>query len=69
MKNYTKSEQNHAKYLVFTQNFNPRYLLEKTKFKNFLVSISTLDELFNDTTHISLRLYIGQNCLNKKNPF
>ena len=29
MKNYTKSEQNHAKYPVFTQNFNPRYLLEK----------------------------------------
>ena len=28
MKNYTKSEQNHAKYPVFTQNFNPRYLLE-----------------------------------------
>ena len=23
-KNYTKSEQNHAKYPVFTQNFNPR---------------------------------------------
>ena len=29
MKNYTRSEQNHAKYPVFTQNFNPRYLLEK----------------------------------------
>ena len=34
MKSYTKSEQKHAKYTVFTQNFNPRYLLEKkTYFK------------------------------------
>ena len=31
MKNYTKNEQNHAKYPVFTQNFNPHYLLEKNK--------------------------------------
>ena len=29
MKNYTKNEQNHAKYPVFTQNFNHRYLQEK----------------------------------------
>ena len=29
---------------------------EKTKFKKiFLIANSTLDELFNDTTHISLR--------------
>ena len=28
MKNYTKIEQNYAKYPVFTQNFNPRYFLE-----------------------------------------
>ena len=32
MKNCTKSEQNHAKYPVVTQNFNPRYLLKKRKF-------------------------------------
>ena len=57
MKKYTKSEQNQAKYPVFTQNFNPRYLEKKRNSKNlsFLVSNSTLDELFNDTTHISLR--------------
>ena len=57
MKNYTKSEQNHAKYPMFTQNFNPWYLLEKkTKFKNiFLVSNFTLDVLFNDTIRISVR--------------
>ena len=54
MKNYSKSEQNHAKYPVFTQKFNPRYLLEKNEIqKVFLVSNFTLDELFNDTTHIS----------------
>ena len=36
MKSYTKSEQNHVKYPVFTQNFNPRYLLEKKRnLKNF----------------------------------
>ena len=29
MKNSTKSEQNHVKYPMFTQNFNSRYLLEK----------------------------------------
>ena len=34
MKSYTKSEQSHANYPVFTQNLNPRYLLEKkAKFK------------------------------------
>ena len=54
--NSPKSEQNHAKYRVFTENFKPRYLLEKNKFKKtFLFSNSTLDELFNDTTNISLR--------------
>ena len=38
MKNYTKNEQNHAKYPVFTQKFNPRYLLEKNEIqKIFLV--------------------------------
>ena len=31
MENYTKSEKNHAKYPVFTQNFYPRYLLKKER--------------------------------------
>ena len=54
--NFPKSEQNHAKYHVFTQNFKPRKLLEERKLeKNFFISNSTLDELFNDTTKISLR--------------
>ena len=36
-KNYTKSEQSHAKCPVFTQNFNPRQPLEKkTKLKKIL---------------------------------
>ena len=33
--------------------------------KILLIPNSTLGELFDDTTHIS----IGQNCLHKKNPF
>ena len=36
MKKYTKSEQNQAKYPVFTQNFNPRYL-EKNEIQKILV--------------------------------
>ena len=43
MKNYTKSQQNHGKYPVFTQNFNPRKKNEIQKI--FLVSNSTLEEL------------------------
>ena len=42
----------------------------KLKNKIFLISNSTLDELFNDTTHISLRRIYrsAKKCLNKK-PF
>ena len=43
---------------------------KKTQFiKIFLVSNSTLEELFNDATHLSLRwinISTGQNWLNKK---
>ena len=39
--NFPKSEQNHAKYHVFTQNFKPRKLLEERKLekKTFLFRI------------------------------
>ena len=33
MKNYTKSEQNHAKNPVLTQKFNPRYLPKKNSWQ------------------------------------
>ena len=52
MKSHTKSEQNYGKYPVFTQNFNPRKKNENQKI--CLVLKSTLEELFNATTHISL---------------
>ena len=45
---------------------------KKTKFKKiFLISNSTLDELFNDTTHISLRWIYWSAKIHgtKKNPF
>ena len=31
MEKYIKSEQNNVKYPIFTQKFNPRYLLDKKK--------------------------------------
>ena len=44
---------------------------KKTEFKKiYLVVNSTLDELFNDTTHISLDEYIDRPKLSEqKNPF
>ena len=56
---YAKTEQN-MRNLVFTQNFKPPWLLEKYEIqKNLLIPNSTLDELFSDTTHISLRWIYG----------
>ena len=39
----------------------------KCKKKIFLILNSTLDEISNDTTHISLR-WLYRNCVNKKKP-
>ena len=52
-KNYTKSEQISSVHTKVQSSITPR---KKTKIKKFfLILNSTLNQLFNDTTHISLR--------------
>ena len=52
-KNYTKSEQISRVHTKLQSSITPR---KKTEIKKiFLILNSTLDQLFNDTTHISLR--------------
>ena len=51
-----KSEQNHANIACWHKTLNLYNSSKITKFKKiFLILNSTLDELFNDTIHISLR--------------
>ena len=57
---FPKSEQNHAKYHLFTQNFainldNSSKKKNEFQRKTFLFSNFTLNEFCNDTTNISLR--------------
>ena len=64
--NYTISEQNHAKYPVFTQNFNPRYLLEKEKIKKKLFSKFSLDELLMIALTFLYDVYIDRPKLSEQ---
>ena len=47
--------KNNANLTNIHKNLNHDNWLYKKKFKNLLIPYSTLDGLFNDTTHHSLR--------------
>ena len=69
---YIKSEQNHAKYPVFTQNFKPRWLLKKNEIQKIFFSFEFLAGwafYWYHSLFSTMNISIGQNCLNKKNPF
>ena len=54
--NYRKFEQKQRKTVYYLQNFKPPYLPGKQEIQNNLFdSISSLNKLFNDTTHKTLR--------------
>ena len=56
VENSGKCEENQRNSLYFLENLNLDKSLYKTKIeKLFIIQYSTLDKLFNDTTHISLR--------------
>ena len=67
---YTKSEQNMPNIACSHKILNLNNSLRKRNQKNFLVPKSTLDELFSDTTHISLRwLHRSAKIVKQKKPF